>query len=495
MRIGPLLGGIRRRIGSRRTVYLKLLYDDTAWTSMKTKPSERVYLFPWTGVTSFPDGESNEQAGTMTFRTYQGEYGEVPERVKGSKKRFNDARRDGHIYVTTDRRIKGNIDELKFEHSYNISNPGRPGGSGRIVDTIKNYWIEIPDIYDKLIDQKSELRKRTRYSREEMLTLAYASANDRGWDVLTDLAELPSTIQMGVDALKALRNPLKTLKSLDLASKKRKRDYDIVEELVQTRGGPRIRKRKQWFTYYEWEGKPTSLAELSAKAWMTYRYGIMPILYSLQDISGVINQKYTSKTVWKTTKKREETSFDDTSVIGSFGGNHAAARVPLIMRSDGKLIQRVFIKTKYNVGQLKSKQLGFNPVLTAWELVPFSFVADWLVHIGDMIMALTPTCYEERAITYSEHISCNIGYAHGPLPASHISGSYTTQVESASLKWDAVEDSYQRDVITDNVLEFITLPVGLETNWKRQLDAFALAYLLIKPDLSVLDSKLLRKRK
>ena len=110
-------------------------------------------------------------------------------------------------------------------------------------------------------------------------------------------------------------------------------------------------------------------------------------------------------------------------------------------------------------------------------------------------MALTPTCYEERAITYSEHISCDIGYASGPLPAPYVSGDYTTMVENAMLKWDAVEDSYQREVVTDNVLDFITLPVGLETNWKRQLDAFALAYLLIKPDLYVLNSKLLRKRK
>ena len=68
-------------------------------------------------------------------------------------------------------------------------------------------------------------------------------------------------------------------------------------------------------------------------------------------------------------------------------------------------------------------------------------------------------------------------------------------VTSASLKWEASEESYQREVVSDNVLEFVTLPVGLETNWKRQLDAFALAYLLVKPDLSALDSKLLRKRK
>ena len=137
---------------------------------------------------------------------------------------------------------------------------------------------------------------------------------------------------------------------------------------------------------------------------------------------------------------------------------------------------------------------SFNPALTAWELVPFSFVADWLVHIGDMIMALTPICYQERAITYSEHISCNIGYAPGPRVAQN-TGSSTTTVDVAFLRWEASEDSYQREVISDNVLDFITLPVGLETNWKRELDAFALAFLLVKPDLSVLNTKLLRKRK
>lgn len=461
---------------------------------MKIALSKEVYVFPWTEVTSSPYGR-RETKGSQVFRTYKGAYRETPEKVKGSKRRFNEARKKGSIYVTTDRRVKGRVGELKFSHSYNISSPVRRGSSDKIVTRIDGFWVDIPDIYQKVIDQKSELRKQTRYNREEMLTLAYASSNERGWDVLTELAELPSTIKMGVDALKALRNPLKTLKKLDLASKKRKRDYDIVEELVQTRGGPRIRKRKKWFTYYEWEGKPASWADLSAQAWLTYRYGIMPILYSLQDISEIINKKYANKVEWETTKKREVTSINDTSVIGSFGGNHSHARVPIIMRRDCQLIQRVFIKTKYNVGQLKSKQLGFNPALTAWELVPFSFVADWLVHIGDMIMALTPTCYEERAITYSEHFSCSIGYASGPLPAPYVNGDYTTTVEKASLSWDAFEDSYQRDVVRDNVLDFITLPVGLETNWKRQLDAFALSYLLIKPDLSVLDSKLLRKRK
>lgn len=461
---------------------------------METKPLKKDYVFPWTGVKSFPNGKETNTSGTRSYHASYGEYGEVPKRVEGSKKRFNYARRNGGIYVTPDRRVKGKISALEFQHSYTLSYPDRLGSSGRINETIADYWVSIPDIYEKLIGQKAELRKQTRYSRKEMLTLAYASANDRGWDVLTDLAELPSTIKMGVDALRALRNPLKTLKSLDLASKKRKRDYDIVEELVQTRGGPRIRKRKQWFTYYEWQGKPASLADLSAQAWLTYRYGIMPILYSLQDISEVIHKKYADKVEWETTKKREETSFDDTSVIGSFGGNHAKARVPVVMRSECKLTQRVFIKTKYSVGQLKSKQLGFNPAVTAWELVPFSFVADWVAHVGDMIMALTPTCYSARAITYSEHMSCNIGYAPGPRP-SHNEGSSVTTVTKAFLKWEASEDSYQREVVSDNVLEFITLPVGLETNWKRELDAFALAYLLVKPDLSVLDSKLLRKRK
>ena len=460
---------------------------------MKTTPSQEVYVFPWTRVSTTPQGSSTIY-GEQAYTTAKGVYGETPKRVKGSKKLFNDARRNGHTYVTSDRRIKGEISELKYSFTFTSSMPFQGKPDARTERTV-GYWKPIPDIYDKLKTQPSELRKRTRYTRGEMLTLAYASANERGWDVLTELAELPSTIKMGVDALKALRNPLKTLKSLDLASKKRKRDYDIVEELVQTRKGPRTRKRKKWFTYYEWEGKPASLADLSAQAWLTYRYGIMPILYSLQDISSIINKKYAEKVEWETTKKREVTTIDDTSVIGVLSGDHEKAKVPLIMKRDCQLIQRVFIKTKYNVGQLKSKQLGFNPVLTAWELVPFSFVADWLVHIGDMIMALTPTCYQERAITYSEHFSSKLEYAAGPLPAPGKTGTVTTIVEQASISWSAYEESYQRDVVTDNVLGFITLPIGLETDWKRQLDAFALSYLLIKPDLSVLNTKLLRKRK
>lgn len=32
----------------------------------------------------------------------------------------------------------------------------------------------------------------------------------------------------------------------------------------------------------------------------------------------------------------------------------------------------------------------FDPAVTAWEVVPFSFIADWFINIGDAIAAFSP---------------------------------------------------------------------------------------------------------
>jgi hypothetical protein len=34
--------------------------------------------------------------------------------------------------------------------------------------------------------------------------------------------------------------------------------------------------------------------------------------------------------------------------------------------------------------------LGFNPAVTAWELIPYSFVVDWFLDVGESIQALSP---------------------------------------------------------------------------------------------------------
>jgi hypothetical protein len=63
-------------------------------------------------------------------------------------------------------------------------------------------------------------------------------------------------------------------------------------------------------------------------------------------------------------------------------------------------------------------QLGFiNPASVAWELVPFSFVVDWFVNVGDIIASCTDfagVTFEQPTTTYlSEiHYTRQVAYAY-----------------------------------------------------------------------------------
>jgi hypothetical protein len=67
------------------------------------------------------------------------------------------------------------------------------------------------------------------------------------------------------------------------------------------------------------------------------------------------------------------------------------------------------------VDELKIEQVGsvtadisipefsFNPVVTAWEIVPYSFVIDWLLNVGQAIIAAS-------FLTLNQHYAASIGY-------------------------------------------------------------------------------------
>lgn len=126
-------------------------------------------------------------------------------------------------------------------------------------------------------------------------------------------------------------------------------------------------------------------------AWMTYRYGFLPLMYAIKDFAeysaafveelhkprGTLTHG-TSSTV---TYEPDLRSFDFTKVTGDWGcqniihNQHVTAKGSLYYRVNG-------------MTQMKST-LNINPWLTAWELVPLSFAIDWLVDIGSMLDACT----------------------------------------------------------------------------------------------------------
>ena len=111
--------------------------------------------------------------------------------------------------------------------------------------------------------------------------------------------------------------------------------------------------------------------------------------------------------------------------------------------------------------------LGSNPLLTAWEKVPYSFVVDWFIPIGDFIAQYSATdglsfisgttSYFQEYTTLQEVVST---VQHGSLLAE----CYTT------FKQDGI--STRRLVLTESPIGFPVASWGLSQ--KRALNALAL---------------------
>ena len=125
--------------------------------------------------------------------------------------------------------------------------------------------------------------------------------------------------------------------------------------------------------------------ENPAAAWLTYRYGIMPLVYETYGLAKWIEDleqgSYEHLRVY--TKKRITRPMDY-SHSSSYGG------LNFVTKTKGEYT----VKCRYDYRRtgdfqyVALRDLGIlDPQLLAWELIPYSFVADWFINIGDFLEA------------------------------------------------------------------------------------------------------------
>jgi len=124
--------------------------------------------------------------------------------------------------------------------------------------------------------------------------------------------------------------------------------------------------------------------------WLEYQYGWKPMLGDIYTACREINEKDRSsppRTQYYVRAMRSDHS-ESKTVTAS---NSVGARKIYIDEHTFDVQVRFDFKPKENMGHLQTlDQWGvFNPLEIAWELVPFSFVVDWAVPVGQYLSALS----------------------------------------------------------------------------------------------------------
>lgn len=219
-----------------------------------------------------------------------------------------------------------------------------------------------------------------------VLQRALARAQTDAWDSLTFAAEFRSTVETVIGA--------------------RERAMSVVDRLRQ-----RVASKVKRTT------KATDIAKIVSEVWLELRYAWRPLLYDMHDIEKAINRMqagiedplHRAYDTERVTAK-ETSTFAQTTV--KLPGTSALSFPGCLISQ--RRISTVEVKLHASVGlQVRTREVTMtDPFVTAWELVPFSFVLDWFVSIGDVLAAFSP-------------------FATGELRYATL-GVTTTQIEMAS---------------------------------------------------------------
>jgi hypothetical protein len=228
----------------------------------------------------------------------------------------------------------------------------------------------------------------------------------------------------------------------------------------------------QGFRSFLQQRTPKALAMGASGAWLAYRYGVRPFINDIESIlkglkKSVGKQRKTTRAFLS--KERTESRVANSANYGDWYSKVQITTLDIVTCRAMSLDEYV-ADFSSNIG-FTGKGLAGLP----WELIPFSFVADWFVNVGDFLYAYIP------AFGYNQLGSC--------LTTKRFrSSTYTIldAVEMAGSNWDMVQPPYGTlagsvEVKTRSPLRDPKL--SIKTNFRleeitRMADAIALLFVV-----------------
>lgn len=256
--------------------------------------------------------------------------------------------------------------------------------------------VSPEEIAGKLFGQKPD--------PTELVTDVTAKANTASLDVLTSMAEMPEAIKSVIAGLKTVVTLLKDVKRGEFLIKNKfgakKRDLNLnfhrdIKRLKLGLKDPNLSAARKSALQKRMDAlnakhsrSMLSIADEFASAladlWLNFRYNIMPNVYLAQDVYDAL-EKYRIEYVTSRGFFAEDVMIDIPHM----------EPFPLQIKTSA-VIRRNFSAESAGQG---AGVISNDLFVTAWELVPLSFVIDWFINIGDVLSAMSynPSWSQEGA--------------------------------------------------------------------------------------------------
>lgn len=167
-----------------------------------------------------------------------------------------------------------------------------------------------------------------------------------------------------------------------------------------------------------------------ADTWLQYRYGWRILYFDLVGISKAIDNLNSER------KRYSETVGESFSTSSTATANGDFAHVNRTIRTN----YAWNLSVRGNVvADIEPPSFRFNPAITAWELISYSFVIDWFVEVGQWLAAMSFLAFANRysaAYGYKlsmtkqvllENISADAGWTMNSAASSWIATAHLTE--------------------------------------------------------------------
>lgn len=219
-----------------------------------------------------------------------------------------------------------------------------------------------------------------------LLQKALAAAQTDAWDTLTFAAEFHKTVDM-----------LKTAK--DRYARHWEKVYDVA---AGRRKPSRVQSSQQ------------EMFSLFSEVWLEYRFGLRPVIYDIQSIAETVDRMLNGIPLLARGHAEESavnSNFSST-VINQLNGYrwfNGSQFVMGLVPGNGSTVctftRSIQVTGRASVGVTSWLRglVTVDPLVTVWELTPWSVFLDYFVNVGELLAAFSPFAVGEMAFaTYSE---------------------------------------------------------------------------------------------
>jgi len=346
-------------------------------------------------------------------------------------------------------------DTLTVESSFQVAvNPSgvtdfivTTGGSPQYGNTQIYVQVKLPafdaevfgltDTVLGLINAYSDVG--TSANLQSAINSSYANAQQGELQLLTMIAESKSTVTHLAKTMNRVGSLLRAIK--------KGRFKDIAPKT--------FRKWRQATA----RGKAKLSSEIILDAWLEARYAWRPLIIDIQKTMKYLDGDHnTERKTFRATDRVQSSTFE-VFTHSELGYTYEAT---LALSSSSSARAGVLTELKpSSSGHVRDLGLG-NPVGTLWEVIPYSFVADWFLNISGVIHSLNPS----PVYTY-------LGSWVTDQRNTTIAGTVKITSPSGAIKYVSISHIREyKDRIIDTEVSLFTIDVNLDTY--KLIDAAAL---------------------